>query len=57
MINSFRLAEPKLEVNPKDDLVLGMLADAHAVLGNHEQSVAYLQRLLAVSHSAVTRRY
>ena len=50
-------AEPKLKINPKDDVSLYLLADAHVVLGDTEQGSFYLQRLLALPQEDLLMKY
>jgi serine/threonine protein kinase/Tfp pilus assembly protein PilF len=44
------IAEQQLKVNPHDAEILGDLASYHAMLGNREQSLKYLDRSLELGH-------
>jgi len=51
------LAEPKHELNPKDDDVLLLLTDAYVALGHRDQALNRLNLLLALPHNDVQTRY
>ncbi len=51
------LGTPKLAVNPKDDDVLTLLAEAHTARGEKEQGFAYLQRLLSLPRDYPLTKY